>query len=99
MITSSEYTELTIEDSSTLLISQFVVTGTSEALEKRDSFVGNGTNTIFAMSSIPTDVSTIKVYLNGRLMRLNDDYSIAGTNITMLIFTPLATDNIDIIYS
>ncbi len=64
---------------------------------QRQEIVGNGSNTIFTMTTTPTDINSLQVYVNGLMLVLTDDYTISGNNITILI-TPLTTDKISIIY-
>lgn len=54
----------------------------------------DGTNTAFAIPSLPIPANSLNVWLNGLLLVQGTDYSIIGDTITMLTFVPQVTDSL-----
>jgi hypothetical protein len=63
---------------------------TNTALDEiQENAIGtiNGINVVFT-SSVPMDTSTLKVYLNGQLVRSPDTYSITNTSTVTMVDAP-----------
>lgn len=56
----------------------------------------DGSNTIFALSATPQAI-TVQVYLEGQLLEPTDDYTLSGSNITM-VTAPQSTDKLRVVY-
>jgi hypothetical protein len=53
-----------------------------------DSFTGNGSSNVFTLSFSPATVYPVFAYINGLLVELTTDYSVAG-NLLIFVMPPL----------
>lgn len=73
------------------------LSGGTSAYQEIPTGVIDGVNTVFTLSSTPNPVSTLQLYLDGKIITQTVDYTIVGTTITMAV-APLKFQFLQAVY-
>jgi hypothetical protein len=95
-ITSASY-KFVLKDSTDVLIATWDnISSAGPLVFIRDDFSGNGSSTVFTLTTTPTNENVTFVYING-VYQNKSTYSVSGTTLTFSTAPPL-TSTIEVMY-